>query len=216
MSLSDRAVLLRRARRLEVFTVVWNSAEGLIAVLLGVLAGSIALVGFGIDSFIETSSGLALLWRLQTRRDAASAERADATALRLVGASLLALAVYVVFDSARALHYHETPDPSPAGIALAIVSLVVMPILAREKRRIAAAINSRALEADSLQTSICTYLSAILLGGLLLNALFGWWWADPVAALAMTPFIAREGFEALRGERCEGCAHCGTPACICG
>jgi divalent metal cation (Fe/Co/Zn/Cd) transporter len=209
-------VLLRRARRLEVFTVVWNSAEGLIAVLLGVLAGSIALVGFGIDSFIETSSGLALLWRLQTRRDAASAERADATALRLVGASLLALAVYVVFDSARALHYHETPDPSPAGIALAIVSLVVMPILAREKRRIAAAINSRALEADSLQTSICTYLSAILLGGLLLNALFGWWWADPVAALAMTPFIAREGFEALRGERCEGCAHCGTPACICG
>lgn len=173
MAAVSRADLLKRGRALEVFTVLWNSAEGIISVSLGVLAGSIALVGFGIDSFIETSSGLILLWRLQIRRDAEMAERAEKTALRLVGASLLALAAYVVYDSATALVYREPPQASPAGIVLAIVSLIVMPLLAWQKRRVAAAINSRAMAADSVQTSICTYLSAILLGGLLLNALWG-------------------------------------------
>jgi len=212
---TERDRLLRRGRRLEVFTVLWNSAEGIVSVTLGLLAGSIALVGFGIDSFIEMSSGLVLLWRLQTRRDAEGAERAEAVALRLVGISLLALTAYIAYDSVSALVQREAPKAGPAGIELAALSLVVMPLLARGKRRVAAAINSRALKADSIQTDICTYLSAILLVGLALNAVLGVWWADPLAALAMIPFIAREGLEALRGERCEGCTACGTPACTC-
>lgn len=197
---ADRQALLRRGRALELFTVVWNSAEGLVSVALGLLAGSIALVGFGADSFIETASGLVLLWRLQTRRDAEAAERAEVTALRLVGASLLLLAAYVTYDAALTLIRRHPPDVSIAGIAVAMISLAVMPLLARGKRRIAAALNSPALRADALQTLICMYLSAILLAGLTLNALLGWWWADPIAALAMVPFIAREGREAWRGE----------------
>ena len=202
---AHRAELLQRGRRLEWFTVGWNSLEGLVSVLFGVLAGSIALVGFGIDSFIETSSGLILLWRLQTHRDEADAERAEARALKLVGWSLILLAAYITFDSAIALWQRERPEESMPGIAIAALSLLVMPILARAKRRVAAALNSRALEADSFQTDVCMYLSAILLGGLLLNATLGWWWADPVAALAMVPLIVREGREAMRGERCEDC-----------
>jgi divalent metal cation (Fe/Co/Zn/Cd) transporter len=200
---------------LEGFTILWNLAEGFVSVVLGLLAGSIALLGFGVDSFIEASSGTVLLWRLQTTRDTDDAERAEAVALRLVGVSLLALATYVVYDAASALLQRETPEASRAGIVLACLSLVVMPLLARAKRRVAAGINSRALKADSVQTDVCTYLSAILLGGLTANALFGLWWADPLAALAMTPLIVREGLEALRGKRCEGCGACGTPACVC-
>lgn len=200
---ADRAVLLRRGRTLELFTIAWNSAEGLVSVALGLFAGSVALIGFGIDSFIETSSGVVLLWRLQTRRDLESAERAEATALRLVGASLLALAAYIVYDAGLSLIRRFPPEESIPGIAVAIVSLVVMPLLAREKRKVAAQLDSRALFADSLQTSICTYLSAILLAGLALNAGLGWWWADPLAALAMVPFIVREGRAAWRGERCD-------------
>ncbi|HEV8338356.1 MAG TPA: cation transporter [bacterium] len=196
----NRAALLRRGRHLEVFTILWNSAEGIVAVVLGVLAGSIALVGFGIDSFIEMSSGVVLLWRLQSRRDRETAERAERTALGLVGLSLLLLAAYIIYESGSALLHREAPSTSVPGIILALASLIVMPLLARRKRRVAVAINSRALEADALQTSICTYLSLILLGGLGLNALLGWWWADPVAALAMTPLIAGEGAEAVRGE----------------
>jgi divalent metal cation (Fe/Co/Zn/Cd) transporter len=210
-----RSDLLRQGRFLEVFTVLWNTAEGLVSVFLGLLAGSIALVGFGIDSFIEASSGLVLLWRLQTNRDTEMAERAEAIALRLAGASLLALATYIVYDSVSALLLGEAPQASVPGIVVACISLVVMPLLGREKRRVAAALKSRALEVDSFQTSICMYLSAFLLAGLVLNGLFGWWWADPLAALAMTPLSAREGLEALRGERCGGCSACGTPACTC-
>ena len=212
---SEREALLRRGRHLEVLTVLWNSAEGIASVLLGLAAGSIALVGFGVDSFIETSSGLILLWRLQTKRDVRDAENAEAVALKLVGLSLVALALYIGIDSISALVNREEPDPSIAGIAIACLSLIVMPLLARAKRRVAAALNSRALKADSFQTDLCTYLSAILLGGLLLNAVFGWWWADPVAALGMIPLIIPEAREALRGERCAGCGACGTPACVC-
>lgn len=211
----NREILLQRGRRLEVFTVAWNSLEGIISVGLGVLAGSIALVGFGVDSFIETSSGLILLWRLQTRRDTEDAERAEVRALKLVGISLLLLAAYILYDSATAIVMRERPQESIPGIILAAVSLVVMPILAQQKRKVAAAINSRALKADSFQTDVCMYLSAILLVGLALNAQFGWWWADPVAAAAMVPLIVREGREALRGERCGDCGACGTPACVC-
>lgn len=201
--LDDRLQLLRRGRRLELFTVAWNSAEGIVSIAFALLAGSIALIGFGIDSLIEMASGLVLLWRLQTRRDMESAERAEAIALRLVGLSFVALAIYITYESISALVEREAPEVSLGGIVIAALSLIVMPILARAKRRVAAALNSRALHADSIQTDICMILSAILLLGLALNAVRGWWWADPVAGLAMVPLIAREGVHALRGERCE-------------
>lgn len=203
-----RAKNVRRGRRLEYLTVVWNSLEGVVAVAAGLAAGSVALVGFGFDSVIEVSSGVALLWRLHM--DAPDErERAERLALKLVGLSFLALAAYVAFDAVKSLLWREPPEASYVGITLAALSLVVMPVLARAKRGVAAKIKSRALAADSRQTDICAYLSAILLGGLLLNALFGWWWADPVAALLMTPIIVREGVEALRGETCcdEGVCH---------
>ena len=202
-----RAKNVRRGRRLEYLTVGWNSLEGVVAVAAGLAAGSVALVGFGFDSVIEVSSGLALLWRLHM--DAPEErERAEQLALKLVGLSFLALAAYVAFDALKSLLGREPPEASYVGIALAALSLVVMPVLARAKRGVAAKIKSRALEADSRQTDICAYLSAILLGGLALNAGFGWWWADPAAALLMTPIIVREGVEALRGETC-----CGDGAC---
>jgi divalent metal cation (Fe/Co/Zn/Cd) transporter len=192
---------LRRGRWLEYLTIGWNSLEGVIAVGAGLAAGSIALVGFGLDSVIEVTSGAALLWRLHT--DAPEKrERAEQVALRVVGASLLALAAYVAFDALKSLLTREPPEASYAGIAVAALSLVVMPVLARAKRRVAARLDSRAMRADSRQTDICAYLSAVLLGGLILNALFGWWWADPAAALVMVPIIGREGVGALRGEAC--------------
>lgn len=205
---AGRAGLVRRGRLLEYLTVGWNSLEGLIAVGAGLAAGSIALVGFGFDSVIEVTSGLALLWRLHM--DAPERrERAERTALKLVGWSFMLLGAYVAFDAVMSLVRREPPEASYIGIALAALSLIVMPLLARAKRRVAAGINSRALQADSRQTNICAYLSAILLGGLLLNALLGWWWADPVAALVMVPIIVKEGVGALRGETCcvEGTCH---------
>jgi divalent metal cation (Fe/Co/Zn/Cd) transporter len=197
-ALIDAAV--RRGRRLEFFTVGWNLLEAAVGIGAGLLAGSVALIGFGVDSLIETSSGAVLLWRLQEGKEGEKRER---MALRLVGISLLALAAYVAIDAAKGLILKERPEESLIGMILAAVSLVVMPLLASAKRRVAARINSRALVADSHQTDICAYLSAILLVGLGLNALFGWWWADPAAALAMVPIIVKEGLEALRGESCQ-------------
>jgi divalent metal cation (Fe/Co/Zn/Cd) transporter len=196
LSQDKRGELLRRGRVLEYFTIGWNSLEAIIAIAAGVAAGSIALIGFGVDSVIESSSGAVLLWRLF------AGEERERLALKLVGVSLLALAAYVAFDAIKSLIFQERPDESYIGIVLAAASLIVMPILAREKRKTAAKLNSRALHADSRQTDICAYLSAILLGGLLLNALFGWWWADPIAALIMIPIIAKEGIEALQGKTC--------------
>ena len=192
---------VRRGRRLEYLTLGWNLLEAVVAVGAGVAAGSTALVGFGVDSLIESASGGALLWRL---RDGGEAR--ERAALRLVGVSFLVLAAYVAWEAAGALLRREPPEPSRVGIAVAALSLVVMPLLARAKRRVAAVLESRALHADSRQADLCAYLSAILLAGLALNALFGWWWADPVAALVMVPIIAHEGWEALRGEECESCA----------
>jgi len=174
-------------------------------VLAGLLAGSVALVGFGVDSAIESSSGAVLLWRLRAEQTGKNIERAEQTALKLVGASLLLLAAYVTFNAIKTLVTREQPQRSILGIVLSVLSLIVMPLLARAKRRTAAELNSAALHADSRQTSICAYLSAILLGGLLLNAALGWWWADPVAALAMVPIIVQEGREALKGETCTDC-----------
>lgn len=199
---TSRADLVRRGRNLEYFTIGYNSLEGLIAVVAGLLAGSIALVGFGFDSLIEVTSGAALLWRLHADVDEARRERVEAVSLRIVGICFLVLAVYVSYDSIKSLIRREAPEESLPGIILATVSLIVMPLLVRSKRRVARGIKSSALMADSKQTELCTYLSGILLIGLALNALFGWWWADPIAALIMVPIIAREGIEALRGETC--------------
>jgi divalent metal cation (Fe/Co/Zn/Cd) transporter len=193
------AQLLTRGRRLEYLTLAWNSLEAAAAIASGLIASSIALVGFGLDSVIECFSGGVLLWRLCAGEEG---ERREQRALRLVGVSFLALATYVACDAIRSLVQRETPDKSWFGIGVAIASLIAMPLLARAKRWVAAQLNSGALHADSRQTDICAYLSAILLGGLLLNALLRWWWADPVAALFMVPFIAREGVAALRGKTC--------------
>jgi divalent metal cation (Fe/Co/Zn/Cd) transporter len=181
--------------------------EGLISIVAGLFAGSVSLIGFGIDSVIEVTSGAALLWRLNHEFNPARRESAERTTLRIVGLCFIALAIYILCDSVAMLFRHEAPERSIPGIAIAVISVVVMPLLARAKRRVAAAINSAAMLADSRQTDFCTYLSAILLCGLLLNALFGWWWADPVAALAMVPIIAGEGYKSLKGEKC--CDDCG-------
>lgn len=191
--------MIRRGRYLEYFTVGYSSLEGLVAVGAGLIAGSIALIGFGVDSFIEIISGVTLIWRLRADLDEERRERVEEISLRLVGVCLIVLALYVIKDSVWSLFKHEAPDENLIGIMLAAVSFIVMPLLVRAKRRVARSINSVALMADSKQTELCTYLSAILLGGLLLNVLLGWWWADPVAALIMVPIIAKEGLEALRG-----------------
>jgi divalent metal cation (Fe/Co/Zn/Cd) transporter len=191
----DRQQPLRAGRRLEYFTLGWNLIEAAVAVGAALFAGSIALIGFGIDSLIESLSGAILLWRLQSSK---SDEVRERLAHRLVGISFFLLALYVGLEASKSLLRREEPETSVIGILLSIVSLIVMPLLARAKRRVAAKLNSLALHADSRQTDICAYLSAILLGGLLLNALFSWWWADPIAALCMLPVIFREGLEAVR------------------
>jgi divalent metal cation (Fe/Co/Zn/Cd) transporter len=200
--LSNRAGLIKRGQKLEYFTIAYNSLEGLIAVVAGLMAGSIALVGFGFDSLIEVTSGAALLWRLHSDGDESRRERVEAITLRIVGVLFLFLAAYVSYDSIKSLIWREEPHKSIPGIVLAIASLIVMPFLVRAKRKVARGIKSGALMADSKQTELCTYLSAILLAGLLLNALVGWWWADPVAALIMVPIIVKEGIEGLRGDTC--------------
>lgn len=198
----DRSSHVRRGVHLEWFTVAYNSLEGLIALAAGLLSGSIALVGFGFDSALEVTSGVALLWRLGSDADEPTRERNEMAALRVVGICFLLLAVYVSYDAIQSLVSREAPQRSFAGIVLAVASLIVMPLLARAKRRVAGHIGSAALTADAKQTQLCTYLSGVLLVGLLLNAVLGWWWADPVAALAMVPIIANEGVEALRGRTC--------------
>ncbi len=203
-----RSRLVIRGKRLEYFTVIYNCLEGLLSIAAGVLAGSVSLVGFGLDSVIEVTSGAALLWRLRQDFDPARRERAESITLRLVAWCFFALAAYIAYDSGSSLLRREAPERSIFGIAIAAVSLVVMPLLARAKRRVAAAIDSRAMRADARQTDFCTYLSAILLAGLVLNAALGWWWADPAAALAMAPIIANEGREAWKGRACECSGGC--------
>ena len=171
----------------------------MVAVLAGIVAGSISLVGFGIDSFIEVTSGSVLLWRMSVDSDVHRREANEKRALRIVGACFLLLAAYITYDSISDLWSKRTPEHSIAGIVLACASLVVMPILSRAKRKVGRALGSAAMHADAKQTELCTYLSAILLAGLLLNAFFGLWWADPRAALIMVPIIAKEGIEGLRG-----------------
>ena len=202
---TTRRTVAKRGKQLEYFTIAWNSLEGLVAVIAGAFAGSISLVGFGFDSFIEVTSGATLLWRMSVDADAESRERNERLSIKIVGVCFIVLAAYVTYEAIFDLLDRKPPEHSVPGIVLACVSLVVMPILSRAKKRVANELGSAAMKADAKQTDFCVYLSAILLGGLLLNATFGLWWADPVAALIMVPIIAKEGFEGIRGEACDDC-----------
>ena len=197
--LPNRPALVRRSRRLNYATLAYNSLEGVLSIGAGLLAGSIALVGFGTDSLIELAAGAAALWRLSVDLNLARRERVEQQTLRLIGCCFLALAAYVSFEAIGALIDRTAPEQSPLGIGIAAASLLVMPFLARAKRTVALQLGSGALAAEARQTLVCTYLSAILLVGLALNALWGWWWADPVAGVAMVPLITWEGIEGVRG-----------------
>jgi divalent metal cation (Fe/Co/Zn/Cd) transporter len=175
------------------------------AVIAGAVAGSVSLIGFGIDSFIEVTSGSALLWRMSVDADVHRRERHERRALKVVGVCFLCLAVYIANESATDLWSKRAPEHSIPGILLACVSLVVMPLLSRAKRRVGRTLGSAAMHADAKQTEFCTYLSAILLEGLLLNATVGLWCADPVAGLIMVPIITKEGIEGLQGKACNDC-----------
>jgi divalent metal cation (Fe/Co/Zn/Cd) transporter len=198
----NRQALAQRGKRLEYFTIAWNSLEGLVAVIAGAIAGSISLVGFGIDSFIEVASGTTLLWRMTVDADVKSREVNERLSLRIVGLCFIVLAAYVAYESVSDLISEKASEHSIPGIILACVSLVVMPILSRAKKEVGRELGSAAMNADAKQTDFCVYLSAILLGGLFLNAALGWWWADPTAALIMVPIIAKEGFDGVKGKAC--------------
>jgi divalent metal cation (Fe/Co/Zn/Cd) transporter len=194
----QRRQLSRRARLLAGASVSYNVIEAIIAITAGVIAGSVALIGFGLDSVVEVSSGLIILWQFRHRLP----ESREHLALRMLAFSFFALAAYVTFESLRALIGGSDPDPSPVGIGLAIASLIVMPFLSWAQRRTGKALGSNAVVADGTQTLLCTYLSAVLLVGLVLNATLGWGWADPLAGLIIAAVAVREGLEAWRGEGC--------------
>src|SRR5437870_11810156 len=193
------AVHRRAGRKIEFLSIGWTGLESIIGIIAGVLAGRVARIGVGFDSVIEVASSLVLVWRLS---DASATEDREAFTHRLVGICFLALAIYVSFEAMKDLLTHSTPRVAYLGIIYAAACVIVMPLLARAKRRAAANLQSHALHADSHQSDICAYLAVILLGGLCLNALFGWWWADPVAALCMVPIILREASSGLRGQPC--------------
>jgi len=205
---ASRAPLLRRGFRLALFTVAWNILEGFIAVLAGAVAGSVALIGFGVDSFVETASGVVVGWRMRDEllgRSQERVERVERRASRIAGALLLLLATYILVDAgSRLLGFGERAEESILGIVLTAVSLLVMPLLGLAKLRTARALGSGALRADAYETITCAWLSFTTLLGLLLNALRGWWWADPLAALLLVPLIVREGLEGWTGRHC-GC-----------
>ncbi|QZY30137.1 cation diffusion facilitator family transporter [Nocardioides coralli] len=193
-----RARLANRVRLLVLLTIGYNLLEATVALTAGALAGSAALIGFGLDSVIEVSSAVAVLWQF-SRPDHEVRERAT---LRVIAGSFLALAVFISYDAVDALVRQEQPDPSTIGIAVAALSLLVMPALSRLQRRTGWELGSHSAVADSRQTLLCACMSAVLLVGLLANAWLGWWWADPVAALGIAGLAVREGFNAWRGDAC--------------
>ncbi|MEH0970129.1 cation transporter [Micromonospora sp. CPCC 205546] len=197
-----RAVLSRRSLWLAYATAGYNLLEGLVAIAAGAAASSTALVGFGLDSFVEVSSAAVLIWQFRSRVP----EDRERLALRLIAVSFFVLAAWVTFDAVRSLSTGGDADASPVGIGLAVASLIVMPLLVRAKRRTGRELGSATVLADSTQTMLCTYLSAVLLVGLLLNAAWGWSWADPIAALVIAGVAVKEGLEAWRGEHCDDCA----------
>jgi cation diffusion facilitator family transporter len=199
-----REELHRRGLRLEWFTVAWNVIEGVVAIGAGIVTGSVSLVAFGADSFIEVISAVALLWRLRKAGPHASAQErgaAERKALYLVAATFFLLAAYITYEAVSALLSREGPENSTVGLVLSVVSLLVMPTLAYGKQHTGREMGSDALQADAVETWVCSYLSLALLVGVGLNAAFGWWWADPVGALLMLPVILWQGWETLREAR---------------
>ena len=212
-----RAALSRRSLWLAYATAAYNLLEGVVAIAAGAAASSSALIGFGLDSFVEVSSAAVIIWQFRSRVP----ESRERLALRLIAVSFFALAAWVTVDSARSLLYGGDADASPVGIGLAVASLIVMPLLVRAKRRTGRELGSATVLADSAQTMLCTYLSAVLLIGLALNAVLGWSWADPIAALVIAGVAVKEGVEAWRGEQCDDCAPVAvgqpdSPGCACG
>jgi divalent metal cation (Fe/Co/Zn/Cd) transporter len=187
-------------------TIGWNTLEGLTAIASGVAAGSIALVGFGVDSYVEVFAGAVVLWRLRAERNGKElSARAERRAVKLIAATFLLLAAGILVESVRKFISGEHPHSSVVGIVVTVVSLIVMPILARAKRRVGVELDSRAVTADATETTLCVWLSAIVLVGLILNASFGWWWADPLAALGIVYIAAKEGVEHWRANALDDC-----------
>jgi divalent metal cation (Fe/Co/Zn/Cd) transporter len=201
---ADEQRLARVARALLVVTIGWNIVEGAVAVVAGVYAGSVALMGFGLDSSIEVVAASVLLWRMWLAHDDERAEHRERRARLIVGVTFVALAIYVLAESAYVLAGGHQPDTSPAGVWLSLAVLAGTPVLGIAKRRNAVRLRSSALVAEATETLICSYLSLTLFVGLAANIAFGWWWADVAAALAMVPWIAKEGIESVRGESGEG------------
>lgn len=200
MPVLDRPAAVRRAVLLNRLSLGYNTVEAVVALTAGLMAGSIGLLGFGLDSVIEVSASVTLAWRLRAERRDGCTQGADRRAVRLVAASFAALALYVGFESVRALSTGERPEVSVVGIVLTAVSVVVMPVLARAKRSLAPVLGSRAQQAEAAQTSLCAVLSAVVLIGLGANAVLGWWWADPLAALGVAVLAAVEAGRTWRAE----------------
>lgn len=202
------SALHRRGLLLAALTIAWNIVEAVVAISAGITAGSIALVGFGFDSTIEVGSAFVVVWQFRAELRGGYDEARERLALRLIAVTFFILAAYVVVEALRDLFFVSSEaGESTVGIVLAGVSLIVMPVLAIAKRRTAARLGSPTLRADAAETMLCTWLSAILLGGLVLNAAVGWWWADPIAAVAIAYLAAKEGIEAWRGEDCDDDCH---------
>ena len=202
---AERARLSRRAQLFAGLSVAYNGVEAVVALVAGAAASSAALIGFGLDSIVEVSSGLVILWQFR----GGLGQTRERQAQRAIALSFLALGAYVAVDSARALLSGAEPDTSVVGIVLAAVSLAVMPFLSLAQRRTGRALHSSSVVSDSAQTMLCSWLSAVLLVGLLLNALLGWGWADPLAGLVIAGVAVKEGVDAWRGQRCCGPATCG-------
>ena len=197
--MTDREQLVRRGLWLNYASIGYNVVEAIVSIAAGIIAGSVALTGFGFDSAIEVTASVAAQRRLRVDVDPARRESSERLTHRVVGWCFLALAAWVIYDSAVTLARHETPERSVAGMTILVLSVLIMPVLARAKRKVARALSSRALESEARQTSLCAYLSFIALAGIAANSLLGWWWADPVAALVMVPIIGKEGIEGVEG-----------------
>ena len=201
----ERERLQRRGLFLAALTIAWNVIEAVVAISAGIAAGSIALVGFGFDSTIEVGSAFVVVWQFRAELGGGYDVGRERKALRLIAVSFFVLATYVVAEAVRDLFFVDSQaSPSTVGIVIAALSLAVMPGLALAKRRTATALGSPTLRADAAETMLCAWLSAVLLGGLVLNATVGWWWADPIAAVVIAGLAVKEGLEAWRGESCDG------------
>ena len=205
MSDTVRAAVVRRGMLLNYATIGYNTLEAIASLIAGLLAGSVALVGFGVDSVIELTASGAAQWRLRSDVDPVRRVRVERTSLRIIGACFVGLAAYVTVDAGKALWFREQPERTLVGVVILALSVLVMPALALAKREVAEKMQSRAMRAEAKQTSLCAYLSVIALTGVAMNAGFGWWWADPVAALGMVPIIVSEGIVGLRAEADADC-----------